>query len=77
VPLGVGPFGVHPLLVEELGDIFAVQFDATAARSFNENLQPPDMEKAVMSAWTFKLPSLIGKATESYNFPVKEFLTSE
>jgi hypothetical protein len=40
---------VRPLRVEELAEIFAVQFDATVS-PFNEYLRPLDAEEAVLSA---------------------------
>jgi ankyrin repeat protein len=71
---------IRPLRVEELGEIFAVQFDATAAPSFNENLRPPDAEEAVMSACT-SLISIVNREghriVQFSHFSVKEFLTSE
>ena len=41
---------IRPLLVEELAEILAFQFDATAPPLFNEDLRPPDAEEAVLSA---------------------------
>src|SRR6266849_6981493 len=71
---------IRPLRVEELGEIFAVQFDATDTPLFNENLRPPDAEEAVMSACT-SLIDIVDREghriVQFSHFSVKEFLTSE
>ena len=71
---------IRPLRVEELGEIFAVQFDGTAAPLFNENLRPPDAEEAILSACTslIAIVNLGGHQIVQFShFSVKEYLISE
>jgi len=69
---------IRPLRVEELGEIFAVQFDATDTPSFNENFRAPDAEEAVMSAGT-SLIAIVDqeghRIVQFSHFSVKEYLT--
>ena len=70
---------IRPLRVEELAEIFAVQFDSTAPPSFNKDLRPLDAEEAVLSACS-SLISVVnregGQVVQFSHFSVKEFLTS-
>ena len=71
---------IRPLRVEELADIFAVQFDTTAPPSFNEDLRPLDAEEAVLSACS-SLIAVVNRegsqVVQFSHFSVKEFLTSD
>ena len=71
---------IRPLRVEELAGILAVQFDATAAPSFNEDLRQLDAEEAVLSACS-SLIAIVnregGQVVQFSHFSVKEFLTSD
>jgi hypothetical protein len=71
---------IRPLRVEELAEILAVQFDATAAPSFNEDLRPWNAEEAVLSACS-SLIAIVdmegGQSVQFSHFSVKEFLTSD
>ena len=71
---------IRPLRVEELAEIFAVQFDATAPPSFNKDLRPLDAEEAVLSACS-SLIAIVNRegsqVVQFSHFSVKEFLTSE
>src|SRR6266849_2965541 len=71
---------IRPFRVEELGEIFAVQFDATDTPLFNENLRPPDAEEGVMSTCT-SLIAIVDqeghRIVQFSHFSVKEYLTSE
>src|ERR1700679_221120 len=71
---------IRPLRVEELADILAVEFDATAPLSFNEHLRPLDAEEAVLSACS-SLIAIVNRegsqVVQFSHFSVKEYLTSE
>ena len=71
---------IRPLRVEELAEILAVQFDATASPSFNKDLRPLDAEEAVLSACS-SLIAIVNRegsqVVQFSHFSVKEFLTSE
>ena len=71
---------IRPLRIEELAEIFAVRFEATAPPSFNKDLRPLDAEEAVLSACS-SLISVINRegsqVVQFSHFSVKEFLTSE
>jgi hypothetical protein len=71
---------IRPLRIEELAEIFAVRFDATASPSFNKDLRPLDPEEAVLSACS-SLISVVNRegsqVVQFSHFSVKEFLTSE
>jgi hypothetical protein len=70
---------IRPLRVEELAEILAVQFDATAPPSFNEDLRPLDAEEAVLSACS-SLVTIVnsegGKVAQFSHSSIKQFLTS-
>ncbi|KAN0109335.1 Ankyrin repeat-containing domain protein [Russula decolorans] len=68
---------IRPLRVEEL---FAVQFDATSPRSFNEASPPPNAEWAVLSACSCLITTASQGESQVVHFThstVKNFLTSE
>jgi hypothetical protein len=71
---------IRPLRVEELAEILAVEFDATAAPSFNEDLRPMDAEEAVLSACS-SLIAIVdregGQVVQFSHFSVQEFLASD
>jgi hypothetical protein len=71
---------IRPLRIEELAEIFAVRFEATAPPSFNKDLRPLDAEEAVLSACS-SLISVVNRegsqVVQFSHFSVKEFLTSE
>ncbi len=71
---------IRPLRVEELAELFAVEFDANAPPSFNEGYRPVDAEEVVLSACS-SLVAVINregrKVVQFSHFSVKEFLTSE
>jgi hypothetical protein len=70
---------IRPLHVKELAEVLAVQYDATAAPSFDEDLRPSDAEEAVLSACS-SLITIVdrdGSQVVQFNhFSTKEFLTS-
>jgi ankyrin repeat protein len=72
---------IRPLRVDELADIFAVQFDTTASPSslFNKDLRPLDAEEAVLLACSSLIAVVDregGQIVQFSHFSVKEFLTS-
>ena len=71
---------IRPLRVEELGEIFTIEFDADAAYNLVEDWRPENPEEAVLSACS-TLISVIddedGKIVQFSHFSVKEFLTSD
>ena len=71
---------IRPLRIEELAEILAIQFDTTAAPSFNEDLRPLDAEEAVLSACSSLITIVNRKGCQVVqfsHFSVKEFLTSD
>ncbi len=71
---------IQPLQVEELAEIFAIEFDPNEAANFVEGWRPENPEEAVLSACS----SLIAitddqgsKIVQFSHFSVKEFLTSD
>jgi ankyrin repeat protein len=71
---------IRPLYVEELAELFAIEFEQDMAPSFNEGWRPVNAEDAVLSACS-TLISVIenedSKIVQFSHFSVKEFLTSE
>jgi hypothetical protein len=71
---------IRPLRVEELADIFAVQFDVTSPGSFNKASRPWNPEWAVLSTCS-SLITIVSqgdsRVVQFAHFSVKEFLTSE
>src|SRR5260370_41033494 len=70
---------IRPLRVEELAEIFAVQFDGTATPLFNKDFRPADAGEAVLSACT-SLIAIIDRdgrqVVQFAHYSVKESLTS-
>lgn len=71
---------VRPLRVEELAEIFAIEFGSNVALSLVEDWRPEDPEEAVLSACS-TLISIItndkgSKFVQFSHFSVKEYLTS-
>jgi len=71
---------IRPLRVEELGEIFTIEFDADAAYNLVEDWRPENPEEAVLSACS-TLISVIDdeddKIVQFSHFSVKEFLISD
>src|SRR5579863_3770781 len=72
---------IRPLRVEELAEIFAIDFDQDAAFNFVEDWRPEVPEEAILSACS-TLISVINdeegrKIVQFSHFSVKEFLTSD
>ncbi len=71
---------IRPLYVEELAELFAIEFEQDMAPSFEEGWRPVNAEDAVLSACS-TLISVIendgSKVVQFSHFSVKEFLTSD
>src|SRR5258708_10908901 len=71
---------IRPLRVEELAEIFAVQFDGTATPLFNKDFRPADAGEAVLSACS-SLIAVVDRdgrqVVQFAHFSVKEYLTSD
>jgi ankyrin repeat protein len=71
---------IRPLRVEELAEIFTIEFGSNVAHSLVESWRPEDPEEAVLSACS-TLISIIddegSKIVQFSHFSVKEFLTSD
>jgi ankyrin repeat protein len=70
---------VRPLRVEELGEIFAIEFDAEAGPILSEGWRPENPEEAVLSACSTLIAIIEdedSKIVQFSHFSVKEFLTS-
>ena len=71
---------IRPLLVEELAEIPAIQFDEEAFPSFNANWRPEYAEETVMSVYS-SLIAIVDRGghhvVQFSHFSVKEYLTSE
>jgi ankyrin repeat protein len=71
---------IRPLRVEELAEIFAIEFDQDATYGFMEEWRPEHPEEAILSACTTLITVIDNKDTKVVqfsHFSVKEFLTSE
>jgi hypothetical protein len=72
---------IRPLRVEELAEIFTIEFDSNAALSLVEGWRPEDPEEAVLSACSTLISIIIddkgSKIVQFSHFSVKEFLTSD
>jgi len=70
----------RPLRVEELGEIFAIEFDEDSAPNLMEGWRPENAEEAVLSACS-TLISVVkkkrSKVVQFSHFSVREFLTSD
>jgi ankyrin repeat protein len=71
---------IRPLRVEELGEIFAIEFDSNGGPKLVEDWRPLDAEDAVLSACS-SLISVVNvkdsKIVQFSHFSVKEYLTSD
>ena len=71
---------IRPLKLEELAEIFAIQFDSNMATKLEEGWRPVDAEDAVLSACS-SLVSVVqvedSQIVQFSHFSVKEFLTSD
>jgi hypothetical protein len=71
---------IRPLRVEELAEIFAIEFDANEATNLVDGWRPENPEEAVHSACS-SLIAIIddegSKVVQFSHFSVKEFLTSD
>ncbi len=72
---------IRPLCVEELAEIFAIEFDQDAARNLTEGWRPENPEEAVLSACSTLITVIDNdegsKIVQFSHFSVKEFLTSD
>lgn len=72
---------VRPLRVQELAEIFAIEFGSNVALSLVEDWRPEDPEEAVLSACSTLISIIIdgngSKIVQFSHFSVKEFLTSD
>ncbi len=70
---------IRPLRVEELAEIFAIEFDAEAGPILSEGWRPENPEEAVLSACSTLIAIIEdsdSKIVQFSHFSVKEFLTS-
>ncbi|KAH9080600.1 hypothetical protein EDB83DRAFT_998212 [Lactarius deliciosus] len=71
---------IRPLKLEELAEIFTIQFDSKVATKVEEGWRPEDAEDAVLSACS-SLVSVVkvkdSQIVQFSHFSVKEFLTSD
>ncbi len=72
---------IRPLRVEELAEIFAIEFGSNATLNLVEDWRPEDPEEAVLSACSTLISIIIddkgSKIVQFSHFSVKEFLTSD
>jgi ankyrin repeat protein len=72
---------IRPLRVEELAEVFAIEFDSDAALNLVEDWRPENPEEAVLSACSTLISVVIDeigtKIVQFSHFSVKEFLTSD
>ncbi|KAH9080612.1 hypothetical protein EDB83DRAFT_999443 [Lactarius deliciosus] len=71
---------IRPLELQELAEVFAIQFDSKKATKLEEGWRPEDAEDAVLSACS-SLVSVVkvkdSQIVQFSHFSVKEFLTSD
>ena len=71
---------IRPLKLEELAEIYAIQFDSEAGTKLEESWRPDDAEDAVLSACSSLVPIVKTKDSQIVqfsHFSVKEFLTAD
>jgi ankyrin repeat protein len=72
---------IRPLYVEELAEIFAIEFDQDATRNLMEGWRPENPQEAVLSACSTLITVIDNnkgsKIVQFSHFSVKEFLTSD
>ncbi|KAI0280250.1 hypothetical protein BC826DRAFT_1112292 [Russula brevipes] len=70
----------RPLRVEELAEVFAIEFDTDTGLNLRENWRPENPEEAVLSACSTLIAVIEddgSKIVQFSHFSVKEFLTSD
>jgi ankyrin repeat protein len=70
---------IRPLNVEELAELFAIEFDQVSAPSLNEGWRPENPEHALLSACSTLIAVIENngsKIVQFSHFSVKEYLTS-
>jgi Ankyrin repeats (3 copies) len=71
---------IRPLRVEELAELFAIEFDRDAGHNFKESWRPENAEDAVLSACSALIAVIENKGSKVVqfsHFSVKEYLTSD
>ena len=71
---------IRPLFVEELAEIFAIEFDPDAAPRIMEGFRPENPEEAILSACSTLIAVINddgSKTVQFSHFSVKEYLTSD
>jgi ankyrin repeat protein len=71
---------IRPLRVEELAEIFAIEFDSDTAPNVMENWRPENPEEAILSACSTLIAVVDddgSKIVQFSHFSVKEFLSSD
>ena len=71
---------IRPLRVEELAELFAIEFDADAGPNLKEGWRPENAEDAVLSACSTLIAVIQNKGSKFVqfsHFSVKEYLTSD
>ena len=71
---------IRPLRVDELADVFAIEFEADAGPSLKEGWRPDSPEDAVMSACSTLIAVIEDKGSKVVqfsHFSVKEYLTAD
>jgi ankyrin repeat protein len=72
---------IRPLYVEELAEVFAIEFDQDAARNLTEGWRPENPQEAVLSACSTLIAVIDNnkgsRIVQFSHFSVKEFLTSD
>lgn len=71
---------IRPLRVEELGEIFAIEFDPDAAPRVIEDFRPENPEEAVLSTCSTLIAVINDRGSKKVqfsHFSVREFLTSD
>ena len=71
---------IRPLRVEELGELFAIEFDRDAGPNLKEGWRPESAEDAVLSACSSLIAVIENKGSKVVqfsHFSVKEYLTSD
>jgi hypothetical protein len=71
---------IRPLRVEELAEVFAIEFDPDSGPSLKEGWRPESPEDAVLSACSTLIAVIgdkVSKIVQFSHFSVKEYLTSD
>ena len=71
---------IRPLRVEELAELFAIEFDRDAGHNLKESWRPENAEDAVLSACSALIAVIEdegSKVVQFSHFSVKEYLTSD